>query len=156
MPEQNEKRPVSVETYFGLDATSKADAITQIGHFLAEQGSVKEGDAFVKDVFAREDEMPTYIGHSIGLPHSKSTQVENAVVVVGRLNKPIIWSDDNQVDLIFLIAVPKESAGDLHLKILAQLARSLMHEDFREGLRTLSAEEVKELMYETSLNSLKK
>ncbi|KRL76246.1 PTS sugar transporter subunit IIA [Ligilactobacillus equi] len=150
----SETKPVSIETYFDLNVKTKQEAISKIGAYLADKGFVIDVDAFVADVFSREDELPTYIGHNIGLPHSKSDHVKNAVVVVGRLNNPIIWNNDNQVDLIFLIAVPKKSAGDLHLKILAQLARSLMHEDFRNGLRNLDSEEVKQLMYDnTALGS---
>ena len=43
-------------------------------------------------------------------------------------------------NLIFLIAVPSE-AGDLHLRMLSQLARSLMHEAFREKLLSAETEE---------------
>ncbi|WP_369352092.1 PTS sugar transporter subunit IIA [Ligilactobacillus agilis] len=149
-----EIKPVSIETYFDLNAKDKREAISKISFYLAKKAFITDAGAFVEDVFSREDELPTYIGHNIGLPHSKSNHVKNAVVVVGRLNSPIIWNDSNQVDLIFLIAVPKNLAGDLHLRILAQLARALMHEDFRNGLRNLDSNGVKQLMYDnTSLVS---
>jgi PTS system fructose-specific IIA component len=43
--------------------------------------------------------------------------------------------DGNPIDLIFMIGVPEASAGDIHLKILANLSRRLMKEDFRNSLR---------------------
>jgi len=48
--------------------------------------------------------------------------------------------DGSLANLIFLIAVPSE-AGDLHLRMLSQLARSLMHEAFREKLLSAETEE---------------
>ena len=43
--------------------------------------------------------------------------------------------------LVILIAIPEQSAADAHLKIIAALARSLMHEEYRESLLRASTRE---------------
>lgn len=142
-----ESKPVNIVTKFGINVDSKKDAIIEIIRKLKAEDYITDPDGFANDVFRREGVLPTYIGHGIGLPHSQSEFVKNSAVVVGRLVNPIVWNDDNKVSLIFLIAVPEHAKGNLHLKILANLSRLLMHEDFRRKLETLSEEEVKALMY---------
>ncbi len=137
---------VSILPVFDIDANTKDEALTQMIAALAEKSYITDPKKFKEDIYRREDEMATYIGHGIGLPHSQSQYVTHSTVVVGRLRQPIVWSDDNQVQLIFMIAVPREARGNLHLKILANLSRMLIHDDFREKLATASADEVVEMM----------
>lgn len=55
---------------------------------------------------------------------------------------------DEKADLVFLIAAP-EGESDLHVKVLSQLARRLVHERFRNALRGAeSPEQVVETMRE--------
>ncbi len=139
--------PVSIVVQLQVHATTKEEVINKIADNLQEKGYVTNQKKFVQAVFARETELPTFIGHEIGLPHAQSEFVKSAVVVIVRLQEPIIWNEDNKVKLVFLIAVPKIAKNNLHLKILAKLARMLMHEDFREKLATLNEAGVKDLMY---------
>ncbi len=43
-------------------------------------------------------------------------------------------ADGSLANLVFMIAVPEESAGNEHLKILQMLSRKLMNEEFRASL----------------------
>ncbi|MRA64035.1 hypothetical protein GH818_28070, partial [Bacillus thuringiensis] len=43
--------------------------------------------------------------------------------------------------LIFMIAVPKESEGNEHLKILQMLSRKLMDDSYRERLISVQTKE---------------
>ena len=139
---------VSIVTKFDIEALTKREAIGQLVMELDQQGFVNNYNGFLADVFEREAELPTYIGHHIGLPHSQSDYVERAVVAIGKLKTPIIWNDDKQVNLIFLIAVQNSTEENLHLKILANLSRMLIHDDFRDKLLTLDEDAVKQLMYD--------
>ncbi|HHE2654834.1 TPA: PTS sugar transporter subunit IIA, partial [Enterococcus faecium] len=42
--------------------------------------------------------------------------------------------DGKPAHMIFMIAVPENSQGDMHLKILQRLSRKLMDDDFRQAL----------------------
>lgn len=146
MNESKAKSIVGILPVFDIDANGKDDALTQMISALKEHSYITDAHKFKEDIYKREDEMATYIGHGIGLPHSQSQYVVHSTVVVGRLKKPIIWSDDHQVNLIFMIAVPREARGNLHLKILANLSRMLIHDDFRQQLQTASADQVVDMM----------
>ena len=132
-----------------LNVGSKNEAIESLIQELDKEGYLKDKAQFYLDVLERENSFPTYIGNEIGLPHSQSIGVENPCVVIGKLTKDIVWTDeDEKVNLIFLIAVPKENEGNLHLKILSKLARLLMHDDFRNSIKTLEKKELLDLLYE--------
>lgn len=132
-----------------LNVGSKNEAIESLIQELDKEGYLKDKAQFYLDVLERENSFPTYIGNEIGLPHSQSIGVENPCVVIGKLTKDIVWTDDDEkVNLIFLIAVPKENEGNLHLKILSKLARLLMHDDFRNSIKTLEKKELLDLLYE--------
>ncbi len=146
MDQMDVKDIVSILPVFGIDAKNKSEALKTMIAELKDHDYVTDEKGFEDDVYDREAEMATYIGHGIGLPHSQSKYVTHPAVVIGRLNKPIIWSGNDQVTLIFMIAVPREARGNLHLKILANLSRMLIHDDFREKLQTASPEEVVEMM----------
>ncbi|WP_406686113.1 PTS sugar transporter subunit IIA, partial [Rossellomorea vietnamensis] len=49
--------------------------------------------------------------------------------------------DGSDAKLIFMIAVPKDSEGNEHLKILQLLSRQLMDEDYRDQLLNVKTRE---------------
>lgn len=130
-----------------LKADSKEEAIKTIIEKLEQENYLNDKEQFFKDVVERESKYPTYIGYGMGLPHSQSIGVNKPCVAISRLKNDIDWtSEKEKVDTVFLIAVPKESKDNLHLKILAKLSRLLMHEDFREGVKNLKEKELLELL----------
>lgn len=125
----------------------KEEAIKTIIEKLEQENYLNDKEQFFKDVVERESKYPTYIGYGMGLPHSQSMVVNRPCVAISRLKNDIDWtSEKEKVDTVFLIAVPKESKDNLHLKILAKLSRLLMHEDFREGVKNLKEKELLELL----------
>ena len=137
---------VDIVTAYDIEADTKEDAIKAVIHKLDAAGKLTNASKFQEDVFAREKELPTYIGYGFGLPHSQSDYVKDATIGIGRLKHSVVWTDEKEADFIFLIAVPKSEKENTHLKILANLARLLMHEDFRDKLRKSSEQEVQELL----------
>lgn len=127
---------------------SKNEAIKTLIDELDEKGYLNDKEQFYEDVLEREATFPTYIGNEIGLPHSQSIGVDKPCIIIGKLEKDIVWTDEYEnVDLVFLIAVPKENKDNLHLKILSKLARLLMHDDFRTSIRTFGESELLNLLY---------
>lgn len=135
---------------FDIDADGKSDVIMTLVKELYAAGRITDTGKFYEDVLAREAITPTYVGFDMGLPHGKTDNVLEASVCFGRTKKPVVWNEESgeTADLIILIAVPMLEAGDTHLKILANLSRKLMHEEFRESLRTSTKEEVYNLLTE--------
>jgi fructose PTS system EIIBC or EIIC component len=80
---------------------------------------------------------------NIAIPHGKSTAVTKPSVVFGIKKDGVDWKslDGSDAKLIFMIAVPKESEGNEHLKILQLLSRQLMDEDYRNQLLNAETKE---------------
>ncbi|MED9947696.1 MAG: fructose PTS transporter subunit IIA [Peptacetobacter hiranonis] len=130
-----------------LSASSKEEAIKVLIEELDKNNYLSDKEKFYFDVLERESTFPTYIGHEIGLPHSQSIGVIKPCVTIGRFKSNIVWTEEKEnVNLVFLIAVPKESKDNLHLKILSKLARLLMHEDFRDSIKNLEENKLLELL----------
>lgn len=73
------------------------------------------------------------MGSSIAIPHALSLGVKHTSLVFLRLQNPVQW-DDDQVQMVFGIAVRKENSGNEHLRILSNLARKLMNTGFTNEL----------------------
>lgn len=129
---------------FDIDADNKKDVLTVLVKELHQAGKITDETLFLEDVLAREGISPTFVGFDMGLPHGKTDNVLEASVCFGRTTKPVVWNEESgdTADLIIMIAVPAEESGNTHMKILANLSRKLMHEEFRDSLRQSSKEEV--------------
>lgn len=135
---------------FDVDAKDKADIIEQMVEVFSKEGYLLDKEQFHKDVLAREEVFSTYIGFGIGIPHGKSSGVKEAGLCVAKPKNPIVWADDDKVELIIMIAVNDDSKGELHLQLLSKLSRLMMHEDFRTELKNGTKDEV----YETLVKKL--
>lgn len=112
---------------------SKEEIIKQVAGLLFAENRITDRDGFIADLYAREEELSTSMGLGIAIPHAKSCHVRCPSLVFIKLAKPVSWNEDS-VRLVFGIAVSKEQAGEMHLKILSQLARKLMNDCFRDTL----------------------
>lgn len=131
---------------FDVEASTKEDVIAALAAAMQADGRLNDEATYYADVLTREASSSTAIGFSVATPHAKSEAVSCASLAFAHLKNPIEWGGE-QVDLVFQIAVPLAEAGDRHLVILAQLARHLMHDEFREKLaQATSAQEVLELV----------
>jgi PTS system fructose-specific IIA component len=118
-----------------LDAQRKEECIEKLAATLGELDILSDQRSFVNAVLERETLGTTGIGFGIAIPHGKSSAVKRPSIAFARLKAPIDWQslDDQPVTMVFLIAVPEESANE-HLQILASLSRKLIHEEFRDRL----------------------
>ena len=123
------------ETLILLDMNlqSKDDIISCIADTLENNQRLCDKQQYIDDVYSREDEISTAMGSSIAIPHALSLGVRHTSLVFLRLQNPIQW-DDDQVQMVFGIAVRKENSGNEHLRILSNLARKLMDLGFTNAL----------------------
>ncbi|MFI9720715.1 fructose-specific PTS transporter subunit EIIC [Streptomyces sp. NPDC052396] len=119
-----------------LAADHKETAIREMAGLLGESGAVRDEDALVSAVLAREGLGTTGLGEEIAIPHAKTDAVGAPVVGFARSAEGIEWGsmDGTRARLIFMIAVPEAGAENEHLRILALLSRRLMDRGFRERL----------------------
>lgn len=119
-----------------LKAQTKDDALHMLSQQLTELGYVDSHTNFKQAILDREEESTTGIGEGIAIPHGSYEGVKEATVIFARHSEGLEWNslDGEDVHLIFMIAVPKHSRNNLHLKILQMLSRKLMDESFRKQL----------------------
>lgn len=139
-----------------LNVCTKEEAIKLLIDKLYSEGVVSSKKEFFNTVMERESHSPTGLEKGLAIPHGKCESVNKAAFAVARLNNKISdWEsidENNEVDLIFLLAIPKAEEGSTHLKLLSELSVSLMNEEFYNSLRT--AKDSKEFLM--NLNSEKK
>src|SRR5450830_1626026 len=119
----------------GVVATDRDEVTRRLIDLLVAAGRVTDADGFHADVRAREAQMATGMPGGIGLPHARSEHVTVPSLAVGRVHSGVDFgAPDGPATLIFLIAAPTSGDAD-HLKILAALARRLVHESFRTSIQ---------------------
>lgn len=128
---------------FDVEAVSKEEVIRLIADAMEQDDRLKNKEKYIEDVFEREQSSSTAVGYNTATPHAKSTAVEVPSLAFVRLAKPILW-DDEEVSVIFQIAVPSPGQGDRHLEILAKLFRNLVYDEFR--MKLSAAKEQQEII----------
>lgn len=120
-----------------LKASTKEEAIRSLAEMAACEGKVTSVEDYINSVLERERSCTTGIGNGIAIPHGKSKAVKEAIIVFGKSPSGIQWNalDGNPVNMIFLLGVPADNVDNLHLKVLSQLSRKLMNEDFVDLLK---------------------
>ncbi|WP_340002335.1 PTS fructose transporter subunit IIABC [Oceanobacillus sp. FSL K6-0127] len=132
-----------------LAGETRDDVIDELIEKFDASGILNSKEAFRQAILNRESQSTTGLGMNIAIPHGKSNTVKRPAVAFGIKRDGVDWKslDGTEAKLIFMIAVPEESAGDAHLKILQMLSRKLMDDAFREQLLNVhSSEEAYELL----------
>lgn len=126
-----------------LVGTTQDAVIDEMIGILERNGSVRTDGDFKQAILAREQESSTGIGMNIAIPHGKSDAVLKPSVVFGIQQDGVDWKslDGSEAKLIFMIAVPRNSKQNAHLKVLQMLSRKLMDDDFREALLAVTTKE---------------
>ena len=128
---------------FADGADGKEIAIKQLVDLAHLAGRTHNAAALEAAVWQREDVFSTGLGFGVAIPHCKSPAVAQTSLCVARYAEPLDWQsrDGEPVDTVIMLIARESDAGDAHMKIFAQLARRIMHADFREKLRACSNEE---------------
>lgn len=126
-----------------IEKSNKEKVIKELAQLMDNENRLFDCEKYVENVLEREKLTSTGFGFGVAIPHGKSDAVKEATVAVGRIPEGVEWKalDGQPVNIVFLLAVPKESATDMHLKILAALARKLMDEEFIGLLKGSSTKE---------------
>ncbi|KJK30333.1 PTS fructose transporter subunit IIABC [Paenibacillus polymyxa] len=126
-----------------LEGTTQDAVIDEMIGTLERNGAVSSASGFKQAILDREKESSTGIGMNIAIPHGKSEAVLKPSVVFGLKRSGVDWKslDGSEAKLIFMIAVPRNSKDNAHLKVLQMLSRKLMDDHFREALLAVTTKE---------------
>ena len=111
---------------------------------LKDAGYIADVDSYIEDIYLRESQGQTGIGHYVAIPHGKSDSVTQVGIAIGKVQDEIEWEtlDGNGVKLIFLFAVGNDNENaKTHLRLLAEVARTLGNDDAVEALLNASTVE---------------
>lgn len=119
-----------------LKGSTKDEVIQEMIALLDENGVLMDHKTFYNEIIHREKQHHTGIGFGIAIPHGKSAAVLTPSIACGRTDPGMIWDEEGneQVQWVFMIAVPENQAGNEHLKILQMLAARFIDHSFREKL----------------------
>ena len=124
-----------------LRSRKPANAIREIVHVLASDISgmkIAKPEAFLKEVFAREQTHPSVVENGVAFPHARTDLVDEIVIGLGRSRAGIPFGENQQrAHLIFVIGVPERLLSD-YLVCVGTLARLVKDETIRS--RLLNAE----------------
>ncbi|MCY8879928.1 PTS mannose transporter subunit IIABC [Bacillus spizizenii] len=126
-----------------LSGETRDDIIDEMIQKLSQRGMLLSESGFKQAILNREQQGTTAIGMNIAIPHGKSESVREPSVAFGIKRSGVGWNslDGSDAKLIFMIAVPKESEGNQHLKILQMLSRKLMDDSYRKQLLSVQTKE---------------
>ncbi|MCY8996333.1 fructose-specific PTS transporter subunit EIIC [Bacillus inaquosorum] len=126
-----------------LSGETRDDIINEMIQTLSDRGVLHSESGFKQAILNREQQGTTAIGMNIAIPHGKSEAVRKPSVAFGIKRSGVDWNslDGSDAKLIFMIAVPKESGGNQHLKILQMLSRKLMDDSYRKQLLSVQTTE---------------
>lgn len=122
-----------------LDSLNKNEVIEKLVDLLDENGALINKNEFLEAVLLRETKSPTGLEEGLAIPHGKSSSVKTPKIAAARLkNKIKDWEsvdESNEVDLVFLIAIPDAEKGTTHIEVLSNLTTLFMEDGFIESLR---------------------
>ncbi|MCA2499046.1 PTS sugar transporter subunit IIA [Staphylococcus xylosus] len=115
--------------------TNKDETLKSLATSFKKEHYIDDIDAFLKDVYNRENEGVTGIGNLLAIPHGKSKSVQKPGVAIATLNNKVEWEslDNDGAQIVFLIAIGIENSKD-HLKLLSQIARKLGNDEINSKL----------------------
>ncbi|MFM5270157.1 fructose-specific PTS transporter subunit EIIC [Aeromonas veronii] len=114
-----------------LKATRKEEVFTEMARLLASQGKVSDEQAFIKDLWAREELGNTGFEEGVALPHAKSAAVCDPAVAIGISRNGIEYgAEDGKPSHIFFMIASPDGGANHHIEVLAELSGKLIEEGF--------------------------
>ncbi|MDO5147133.1 MAG: PTS sugar transporter subunit IIA [Eubacteriales bacterium] len=119
-----------------IDEKTMEGALTQMTRPLIEEGFVEE--EYPESVMEREKISPTSLCH-IAMPHGNPSLVHATKLVIGRMDKPVLW-DDTKVCCAFLFAISADLLKEKPM-LFSTFYRVLANPGVEEKIKKLQTEE---------------
>ena len=118
-----------------LPVEGRAEALRLLAAKVAARSSPVAARHIEQLALAREKEFGTGIGHGVAIPHVRLDHLRNPILAYGHSPEGLDWDapDAEPVHHVFFLA-SAAGAEDLHVQILAQIARAMARADNRVRL----------------------
>ncbi|MBT3921392.1 MAG: PTS sugar transporter subunit IIA [Nitrospina sp.] len=121
-----------------LTGTNKEEVLREITDFLQNLGLIKDKGTLFNTLMEREKLGSTGIGENVAIPHGKSDELSQIIIVFGRSIEGLDFEslDQKPVHFVCMVIAPSNSTGQ-HLKALARISRLFKNQNLREGILKL-------------------
>ena len=131
--------------YFKDNCKSVDELLTKYCLFLTDNDYVTPN--FLDSVKKRMNYAATTIGRGVAVPHGSKKYVKKSIILIIKLDKPIIW-DNQSIDLIFFAAIGNDVSSE-YSKIFRKLAKIVSDDKKTYILKNCKdLEEIKNLLFE--------
>ena len=118
-----------------LKAKDKKGVLEELAGVITNRRPSLDKGSLVRVLLERERLGSTGIGDGVAIPHGKFHGLEQPIISFGRSRKGLDFeSMDGQPTFLFFLLVAPENAANLHLKVLAKIAKILKNSTFRKNL----------------------
>lgn len=119
-----------------LAGSTKAEVLDELVTVLADSDQNMDREQLSAAVWKREEMMSTGIGHTVAIPHVRMAGVTAAAMAVGISQRGIADYKSLDGELVHIIVLIVAPAGqhDTYIRLLAQAADVLRHEDLRRDM----------------------
>ncbi|MFO7528194.1 MAG: PTS IIA-like nitrogen regulatory protein PtsN [Marinobacter sp.] len=119
-----------------VPASSKKRVLEFIAEKIHQQDEALSDTEIFNNLIARERLGSTGIGQGIAIPHCRLEGLNRVIGVLVTLEESVEFDaiDNQPVDLVFALIVPKEATSE-HLELLSQLAEKFNERSFCNRLR---------------------
>lgn len=121
-----------------LVGTNKEQVLREITDFLQNLKLIKNKETLLNTLMEREKLGSTGIGENVAIPHGKSDELSQIIIVFGRSLEGVDFEslDQKPVHFVCMVIAPSNSTGQ-HLKALARISRLFKNQNLRENILKL-------------------
>ena len=114
---------------------NKIEVIKEMTQCLKKNNIIVNEKALFETLMEREKLGSTGIGENVAIPHGKSNEVSQIIIVFARSINGVDFEslDQKPVHFVCMVIAPAHSTGQ-HLKVLARLSRLFKNQGLREGI----------------------
>ena len=138
-----------------LTLESQEDVFHYLSELVVKEGYAKKASEVLTALKGREAEGSTGMMDGFAIPHAKSNTITKPGVAIVKLAAGINWEsmDGKPTKYIVALFIPETEAGTTHLKLLSQLARLLMKDDFKKAFEAAQTPSELKALLEDKLSS---
>ncbi|MCR5630393.1 MAG: PTS sugar transporter subunit IIA [Atopobiaceae bacterium] len=125
------------DVFLNVEAHSKGELFSFIAQQAKKLGVTKDAAALETDLMCREEQMTTGLTDCFAIPHTKSAHVERVEVFYIVTKEPLSWEtmDGDKAQYFFVLLVPEENEGNIHLQMISALAVCLLEDEFTQYIK---------------------
>lgn len=113
---------------------NKDDLFDFLSKISGNLGISNNAEDVKKGLFDREKEGNTIIGDMIAMPHARSESIKELKVILVKLEKPIEYNKNENIDLVYSILAPLKSNNEF-IDILSSVASIVQDDELQTFIR---------------------